>query len=70
MSLDQTSFAEENDTKIIKFGWVVLILYQFLEIRSFSNFARTFATDERRIMSGIAFHYNALGNPVEPCFYC
>ena len=29
-----------------------------------------FATDERRIMSGIAFHYNALGNRVEPCFFC
>ena len=27
-------------------------------------------TDERRIMSGIAFYYNALGNPVEPCFFC
>ena len=26
-SLDQTSSAEEIDTKIIKFGWVVLILY-------------------------------------------
>ena len=39
-SLDQTSSAEENDTKIIKFGWVVLILCPFLEIRSFSNFAR------------------------------
>ena len=38
-SLDQTSSAEENDTKIIKFGWVVLILCPFLEIRSFSNFA-------------------------------
>ena len=33
-SLDQTSSAEENDAKIIKFGWVVLI------IRSFSNFTR------------------------------
>ena len=39
-SLDQTSSAEENDTKIIKFGWVVLILCPFLEIRSFSNFTR------------------------------
>ena len=39
-SLDQTSSAEENDTKIMKFGWVVLILCPFLEIRSFSNFAR------------------------------
>ena len=34
------------------------------------KFRSIFATDERRIMSGIAFHYNALGNPVEPCFFC
>ena len=40
MSLDQTSSAEEVDTKIIKCGWVVLILCPFLEIRSFSNFAQ------------------------------
>ena len=38
-SLDQTSSAEEKDTKIIKFGWVVLILRPFLKIWSFSNFA-------------------------------
>ena len=29
-----------------------------------------FATDERRIMSGIAFHHNALGNSIQPCFFC
>ena len=29
------------------------------------EFRLIFATDER-----IAFHYNALGNPVEPCFFC
>ena len=34
------------------------------------KFRSNFATDERRIMSGIAFHYNALGNPVEPYFFC
>ena len=34
-----TSSPEENDTKIIKFGWVILILCPFLEIQSFSNFA-------------------------------
>ena len=38
--LDQTSSREENDTKILKFGWVVLILCPFLEIQLFSNFAR------------------------------
>ena len=69
-SLDQTSSAEENDTMIIEFGWVVLILCPFLEIRSFSNFARFLRPMSRRIMSGIAFHYNALGNPVEPPFFC
>ena len=39
-SLGQTSSAEENNTKIIKFAWVVFILWPFLEILSFSNFAR------------------------------
>ena len=34
------------------------------------KFCPIFATDERRIMSWIAFHYNALGNLVEPCFFC
>ena len=38
-SLNKTSSAEENDTKIIEFGWVILILCQLLETRSFSNFA-------------------------------
>ena len=40
ISLDRISSAEENGTKIIKFDSVVLILCTFLEIRSFSNFAR------------------------------
>ena len=38
-ALDRAYSAEENDTKIIKFGWVILILCPFLEIQSFSNFA-------------------------------
>ena len=38
-SLDKTSSAEENDTTIVKFGWVILILCTHLEIQSFSNFA-------------------------------
>ena len=37
--LYRASSAEENDTYIITFGWVILILWSFLEIRSFSNFA-------------------------------
>ena len=38
-SLNQTSSAEENDTKIIKFDWVILILWPFVKTQSFSNFA-------------------------------
>ena len=38
-SLDKTSSAEENDTKIVKFGWVILNLCTFLETQSISNFA-------------------------------
>ena len=38
-SLDKASSAEENDTKIIKFGSVLFILRPFLEMQSFSNFA-------------------------------
>ena len=34
-SLDKTSSAEENDTKIAKFGWVILSLCTLLEIQSF-----------------------------------
>ena len=36
-SLDRVSSYEENDTKTTEFGWVVLILWSFLE-QSFSNF--------------------------------
>ena len=38
-SVDKASSAEENDTKIIKFGCIILILCPFLEKQSFSNFA-------------------------------
>ena len=38
-SLDKTSSAKENDTRIVKFGWVILNLCTLLEIQSFSNFA-------------------------------
>ena len=37
--LDKASSAEENDNKIIQFGWVILNLCPLLEIQSFSNFA-------------------------------
>ena len=39
-SLTKASSAEENETTIIEFGWVILILCPFLETQSFSNFAR------------------------------
>ena len=38
-SLVKASFTEDNDTKIIEFGWVILNLFPFLEIQSSSNFA-------------------------------
>ena len=38
-SLYKASSAEENDTKVIIFGWVILNLCTLLEIQSFSNFA-------------------------------
>ena len=38
-SLYKTSSVEENDAKIVKFGWVILNLCTLLEIQSFSNFA-------------------------------
>ena len=60
-SLDQTSSAEENDTKIIKFDWVILILWPFVKTQSFSNFAWFLQTDERRIMLRMAFHCCVLG---------
>ena len=34
----KASSAEENDTKIIEFGWVILILCPFFELQSFLNF--------------------------------
>ena len=38
-SSNQATPAEENDTKIIKFYWVILILWPFVKTQSFSNFA-------------------------------
>ena len=34
-ALNEASSAEENDTKIIEFGWVILILCPFLDTQSF-----------------------------------
>ena len=47
--------SEENDTKIIEFGWVILILFPFLE-RVIFKFRLIFATNEQKIVSGKAFH--------------
>ena len=56
-SLDKASSAEENDTKIIEFDWVILILCPFVEIQSCHfEFCLIFATDEHRIVLGKAFH--------------
>ena len=64
-SLDKASSAEENDTKIITFGWVILNLYaQFLKYSHF-KIRLIFATDERRIVSGKAFHIKVFwGSPL------
>ena len=37
-SSNQATSIEENDTKIIKFDWVILILWPFVKTQSFSNF--------------------------------
>ena len=39
-SSNQATPAEENDTKIIKFDWVILILWPFVKTQSISKFAR------------------------------
>ena len=50
--LNKASSAEENDTKIIEFDWVIF------------KFRSIFATDERRIVSGKAFHMVICGSPL------
>ena len=63
-SLDKTSSAEENDAKIVKFGWVILNLCTLLEIQSFSNFAGFLGTHEQRILSGQTIHTLSCGSPL------
>ena len=65
-SWNKASFAEENDTKIIEFGWIILILCPFFNTVIFT-FRLIFATDDRRIVSGMAFHMAFLGKPIDPC---
>ena len=60
-SLDKTSSAEENDTKIVKFGWVVLNLSTLVEIQSFSNFAGFL----RPMSEGLCRDNQSIRHPVE-----
>ena len=50
-SLDKASSAEVNDTKIIKFGWVILNLWLLLEYGHFQ----------------ISLDFCVLGKPIDPC---
>ena len=63
-SLDEASSAEENDTKIIKFGWVTLNLCPLLEIQSFSNFAWFLRPMSKALCLGKAFHKVFWGSPL------
>ena len=65
VTLDRTSSAEENDTKIIKFGWLDYIPISLNTV--IFEFCSTFATNEHIIMSGMAFHYCVNGKPIDPC---
>ena len=63
-SLDKASSAEENDTKIINFGWVILNLCPLLEIQSFSNFAWFLRPMSKELCRGKAFHLVFWGSPL------
>ena len=65
-SSNQATPAEENDTKIIKFDLVSLILWPFVKTH-FQISLDIFVTDERRIMLGMAFHCCVLRKPIDPC---
>ena len=57
-SLNRASYIEENDTKIIEFGWVILILWPDFCDRLARNY----------VENGLSYH--VLRNPIEPCFFC
>ena len=63
-SLDKAYTAEEYDTKIVKFGWVILILCPVSWNTVIFKFRFIFATDERRIVSGKVFHMVFCGSPL------
>ena len=65
-SSNQATPAEENDTKIIKFEWVILIQWPFvIKNTVIFKFCLIFVTDERRIMLGMAFHCCISGKPID-----
>ena len=66
----KASSAEENDTKIIKFGWVILILCPFLEIQSFSNFAWFLWPMSEELCREKPSIYGVLWKPIGQCFFC
>ena len=66
-SLNKASSAEENNTKIIEFGWVILILCLISWNTVIFKFCLIFATDEWRFVSGMAFHKVFGGKPIDPC---
>ena len=68
--LYHTSSAEENDGKIIKFGWIVLILCPFLQIRSFSNFARFLRPMSEELCRDQPFIIMLLGIPLNRVSFC
>ena len=67
---DRASFAEKNDTSIIKFGWVILILCQFLERRSFSNFTRIWHVASLYLCHESPFIVMLRENPIGARFFC
>ena len=61
ISSAKTLSSKKNDTKIICFGLVVLILQPFLETQSFTNFVKNL---HKLFTAGIAVHKFSL------CFVC
>ena len=55
---NQATPTEESDTKIIKFDWVILILWPFVKTQSFSNFAWFL----RPMSEGLCWEW-----PFDPC---
>ena len=71
-SLDKTSSAEENDTKIVKFGLVILSLCTLFEIQSFSyqSFAGFLGPMSEEFCRDKQSIYVVLWKPIVPCLFC